>query len=282
MQKPSFIDAWTEPESAANTDYPPVYPYNNATLTKGGHSFELDDTPTRERIRLQHSSNTFLEMHPNGDEVHKIVRDGYHIVEGDNYIRIGVDDGNKAKKLQIEVYGDVKMHVHGNMVQQIDGNFEQEVKGNYTQTVYGISTLSSFGNMRLNAGVQPLGKLVINAADHVRINGDLNVSGESTANKITSLTRVDAGTGVGAGPLGFVTITGGLAVGIPAALPLNVVCAGPITSFASVNAPLGTFGISSSILAFDVVNQLLRRVHTHIAKFGPTTPPVTGQELKGT
>jgi hypothetical protein len=281
MEKPSFVDAWTEPESAANTDYQPVYPYNNVIAhTKAGHSFEIDDTPTRERIRLQHGSKTFLEMHPNGDEVHKIIRDGYHIVEGDNYIRIGVDDGNLAKKLQIEVYGDVKMHVQGNMVQQVDGNFEQYVKGNYTQTVEGIHTTSSFGNMRINAGSGILGKLVITTPDHVRINGDVNVTGEATADKIVSVTRVDAGTGVSAGPLGFVSLTGGLSIGIPAALPLNVVCAGPITSFSSVSAPLGTFGVSSSVLAYDVVNQLLRKVHTHIAKFGPTTPPVTGTEVK--
>ena len=31
---------WTEPESAANTAYPPLYPYNNATTTASGHSLE--------------------------------------------------------------------------------------------------------------------------------------------------------------------------------------------------------------------------------------------------
>ena len=44
LPKPLFVDAWTEPESAANTDYQPQYPYNNVTQTAGGHSFELDDT----------------------------------------------------------------------------------------------------------------------------------------------------------------------------------------------------------------------------------------------
>ena len=78
--KPDFVSAWTEPESAANTDYQPIYPYNNVTQTKGGHSLEMDDTPTRERIRIQHGKGTFLEMHPNGDEVHKILGDGYEII----------------------------------------------------------------------------------------------------------------------------------------------------------------------------------------------------------
>ena len=36
-------DGWTEPESAANTSYQPVYPYNNVKQTEAGHLFEMDD-----------------------------------------------------------------------------------------------------------------------------------------------------------------------------------------------------------------------------------------------
>jgi hypothetical protein len=39
-------------------------------------------------------------------------------------------------------------------------------------------------------------------------------------------------------------------------------------------APLGTFGVSGSILAFDAVNELLRNVHTHISSV-PGTPTTT-------
>ena len=275
--KPSFVTTWIEPESAANTNYQPVYPYNHVTQTKGGHSFELDDTPTRERIRLQHGKGTFVEMHPNGDQVTKILGDGYTIILGDHNIAIGVDDGQNAKKLNITVYGDVSMHVTGNKVEQVDGNVEQYIKGNYTQTVEGIHSVASFGNMEINAGASQLGKLTINTPDYVKINGDLAVSSEIKAQKITSETRVDAGTGISAGALGFVTITGGLSVGIPVAIPEQILCAGTITSFSSVNAPLGNFGISSSVLSFDIVNQLIRKVHTHMAFKGPTSPPLNSE-----
>ena len=275
--KPSFVTTWIEPESAANTNYQPVYPYNHVTQTKGGHSFELDDTPTRERIRLQHGKGTFVEMHPNGDQVTKILGDGYTIILGDHNIAIGVDDGQNAKKLNITVYGDVSMHVTGNKVEQVDGNVEQYIKGNYTQTVEGIHSVASFGNMEINAGASQLGKLTINTPDYVKINGDLAVSSEIKAQKITSETRVDAGTGISAGALGFVTITGGLSVGIPVAIPEQILCAGTITSFSSVNAPLGNFGISSSVLSFDIVNQLIRKVHTHMAYRGPTSPPLNSE-----
>ena len=307
--KPSFVTTWIEPESAANTNYQPVYPYNHVTQTKGGHSFELDDTPTRERIRLQHGKGTFVEMHPNGDQVTKIIRDGYTIILGDHNVAIGTEkytrteaqaylnnpevfvnltpeeveylqsvvDGKTQKKLNITVYGDVSMHVTGNKVEQVDGNVEQYIKGNYTQTVEGIHSVASFGNMEINAGASQLGKLTINTPDYVKINGDLAVSSEIKAQKITSETRVDAGTGISAGALGFVTITGGLSVGIPVAIPEQILCAGTITSFSSVNAPLGNFGISSSVLSFDIVNQLIRKVHTHMAYRGPTSPPLNSE-----
>lgn len=272
--KPDFVTAWTEPESAANTDYQPIYPYNNVTQTKGGHSFEMDDTPTRERVRLQHGKGTFVEMHPNGDQVHKVIGDGYTITLGDHNIAIGVDDGQNAKKLNITVYGDAYMYVSGNKIEQIDGNLEQYVKGDYTQTVEGISTISSLNNMRINAGGTALGKLTISTPDHVRINGDLNTSGEIFGDKIASKTRVDAGTGVSAGLLGFVTTTGGVSVGIPVAIPGQINAVGPINSFTSINAPLGTFGISSSVLSADIVNELIRKIHIHPAPDGVTGPPI--------
>ena len=275
--KPDFVTAWTEPESAANTNFQPIYPYNNVTQTKGGHSFELDDTPTRERIRLQHGKGTFLEMHPNGDEVHKIIGDGYTITLGDHNIAIGVDDGQNAKKLNITVYGDVNMHVTGDKIEQIDGNLEQHVKGNYTQTVEGLSTISSFGDMRIFAGATLAGKLTISVPDYVRINGDVGVTGEIKADKIISETRVDAGTGMSAGILGFVTMSGGLSVGIPIAIPGQINCAGPINSLVSMSTPIINSGISSSVIAGDVVNELMRKVHNHIAPYGPTTPPLNSE-----
>lgn len=270
--KPDFVTTWIEPESAANTEYQPVYPYNNVTQTKGGHSFEMDDTPTRERIRLQHGKGTFFEMHPNGDQVTKILGDGYTIILGDHNIAIGVDDGLNKKKLNITIYGDVNMHVTGNKVEQVDGNVEQYIKGNYTQTVEGLHTVSSFGNMEINAGASQLGKLTINVPDYVRVNGDLAVSSEIKGQKITSETRIDAGTGISAGSLGFVSVTGGLSIGVPIAVPTSINCVGPINSFTSVNAPLGNFGINMGILSFDVINSLIRKTHVHPFKGGFTGP----------
>jgi hypothetical protein len=289
LPKPKGVLAWTEPESAANSDYQPVYPYNTITQTKGGHSFEMDDTPTRERVRLQHKSGTFTEIHPNGDEVHKIIGDGYHIILGDHNISIGVDDGQLAKKLNITVNGDAYFYVKGDKVEQIDGSVEQFIKGDFTQTVQGTHTVSSFGNMKINAGssvslVPGLeSKLTINS-NFVKINADVDIATGLVANKITSRGRIDSGplSGISAGVMGFYSLTGGVSIGLPTpAIPATIMCSGPITSFSSMSAPLGTYGISSSLLGFDVINTLIRKLHIHISgKPGTPTSTSPSKELK--
>jgi hypothetical protein len=262
MDQPDFFTAWTEPESAANSQYQPVFPYNNATQTPGGHSFELDDTPTRERVRLQHRSGTFIEMHPNGDEVHKVYGDGYEITIGNKNMLV-------KGRIKIEVDGDCEIHVAGDLIEQIDGNVEQHIKGNYTQVVEGVSSRTSQADTIINAGGSyPGGGLKITTGDYTHIDGDFSVDGEITASKITSTGRVDALDGMSAGLAGFVTVLGGVSAGLPIATP------GQVNAGISVSAPLGNFAVMEAIWAYDTVNLSLHNSHIHIAPMGPTTPPI--------
>jgi len=64
--------SWSEPASK----YATVPPYNRVTQTLS-HVFEMDDTPGAERIQLNHKSNTFFEIAPDGSKVTK--------VQGDNF-----------------------------------------------------------------------------------------------------------------------------------------------------------------------------------------------------
>jgi hypothetical protein len=49
----------------------------------------MDDTPTRERVRIQHGkSKNFIEMHPNGDQVVKVFGDNYEIIAKNNNVLI--------------------------------------------------------------------------------------------------------------------------------------------------------------------------------------------------
>jgi hypothetical protein len=273
IEKPSFFAGWTEPESAANTDYQPIFPFNNSNQTPSGHAFEMDDTPTRERIRLQHRTGTFIEMHPNGDEVHKVYGDGYEITIKDKNVLI---NGN----INITVLGDANIYTQGNRNEQVDGNYELHVKGNYTTVVEGLTSFVSQGDMDIKAGGALAGGLFVTPGDYVSIRGDLKVNGEITAAKIFSKGRVDCLDGMSAISGGFTTEFGGISVGpLEAPIPLEINCTGPINSKVSMSAPLITSGITTSFLSKDIVNSIIRNIQIHIAPFGPTSPPTT-QEIE--
>jgi hypothetical protein len=248
LNQPPSTNLWTEPESAANTDYQPVYPYNNITLTESGHSFEMDDTPARERVRLQHRSGTFIEMHPNGDEVHKVYGDGYEIViKNKNVLIKGV--------CNITVEGDCNMQVLGDFNHSVKGDYNLEVAGKMKQRVVGDISISADEDISITANENFGGAVRIAAADNVTISSDLVVGGSIAGDIISAETRINAGTGVYAGPLGVYSL-------------------GPITSLISMQAPLGTFSLMTSIMMTDVVNTNIYKTHIHPAPRGITGPPI--------
>jgi hypothetical protein len=214
-------------------------------------------------------------MQPNGDEVHKVYGDGYEITVKDKHVLI-------QGQCVIEILGDATIHIAGDKTETVDGSVSQHIKGNFTQVIEGISSVTSQGNMSVSAGSGALGKLSLSAGASVSVDSDLRVRGEVGADKVYSFGRIDAATGVGAGFLGFVSLTGGLSLGVPVAVPGNIICVGtinaalPITSGVAVNSPSGNFGIMSAGLMTDTINTNLYDVHTHIGNLGrPTTPPLT-------
>jgi len=279
--KPDFISAWYEPPSAANTHYPPVYPHNHVTQTPGGHMIELDDTPGQKRIRIQHggpdpitqdssaykegATGSFVEWHPNGDTVYKVVGDGYEIILQDKNMQV-------SGKLNITVVGDANFWVQGDRIERVDGNYELEVKGNFSTVVHGLTNHLSLGDMKIAAGGAATGTIELKAASHVQVAGDLNVQRGVNSDTVFA-NRVDALVGMSAGIAGFVSLTGGLAIGLPIAVPLSINCSGPIDSLVLVSAPAGIFGAMQATIMSDVVNSNIYNLHTHVALGSPTTPP---------
>jgi hypothetical protein len=243
---------WTEPESASNSDTPPVYPYNNVTQTESGHSFELDDTPQRERVRLQHRSGTFIEMHPNGDEVHKVYGDGYEITIKNKNVMI-------KGTCNITVEGDSNLHVLGNLNERIDGDYNLEVRGNMIARCRGSDGIQivSDSDMSITSGDDTTGAMYINVADHVYVASSLEVAGGISGDFINAKTRINAGTGLYAGPLGVFSV-------------------GPIQSLVSVTAPLGKFGLMDAVLMRDIINETIYNTHSHIGNKGfPVSSPLS-------
>lgn len=249
ITQPPSDNLWTEPESAATVENPPIYPYNNIQQTESGHSFEMDDTPSRERVRLQHRSGTFLEMHPNGDEVHKIYGTGYEInLKGKNVLIKGT--------CNITIEGNANMEVKGDHNLKVSGDYNILVGGKMNTRVVGDISLSGDDDVSITANENFGGAIRMAASDHVYMDSDLVVAGAAAADLITAETRINAGTGVYAGLLG-------------------VYSQGPITSLTLVEAPLAQFGIMDAVLATDIINKGIFNTHIHNSPKGPTSPPLT-------
>ena len=274
--KPGTDNSWTEPESAANTDYQPIYPYNNAQVTESGHSFEMDDTPTRERVRLQHRTGTFIEMHPNGDEVHKVYGNGYEITIQDKNVLI-------KGTCNIEIQGDANIHAVNDLNLKVGGDFNLEVAGNMYARAHGSRGMEFVSDSDMLITSNPVfgGALRLNTGSNLYLAGDLNVGGSITADVITAESRIGTGPlgGVSAGVAGFTSGTGGLSLGIPSpatpvAVPGSIFTLGPINSAVAVLAPTGTFGIMDAVMMTDVVNTSIFDAHIHTAPTGTTSPPL--------
>jgi hypothetical protein len=237
----------------------------------------MDDTPTRERVRIQHGkSKNFIEMHPNGDQVVKIFGDGYEIVAKNKNILIkGV--------CNITVRGDCNMEVLGNFNQSVTGDYNLAVKGQYNVRAVKDISISGDDDVSISANEKTGGSVRLGAATSVDIGSDLNVYGPATCDSLVATTRVTGGMGVTAGPFGFTSALGGLSLGkptpaTPVAIPGSITTVGPIISDVSVAAPLGNFLIMTSVLMTDIVNTTMYNFHQHPAPRGitgfPTLPMI--------
>jgi hypothetical protein len=280
INNPPVSNFWTEPESAANTDYPPVYPFNQVQQTESGHTFEMDDTPTRERIAITHRTGTFIEMHPNGDEVHKVYGNGFSIIISNKNILIGGD-------CNIQINGNCNLEVMKDMNVQVGGDYNLQVKGATNIRSVGEIDILGDTDVRITADENFGGTMYLGAADHISVASDLNVGGSIHADMINAESRVTAGTGVYAGVAGFTT-SGGVSAGYPTpatpvAVPGQINALTSVNAVVSVNAPLANFSLAKitvmdAVLMSDQVNSAIYNSHIHgNGNMGaPTTSPITG------
>lgn len=118
-------ETWDEKE----TEFAAQYPKNHVTETEAGHVIELDDTDGVERISIWHKSGTFVEIHPQGETVIKIMKDHYEINEEDVFELI---KGDKKETINGEsrllVKKDKKVEVKGDYIIKCDGIFQVTAK----------------------------------------------------------------------------------------------------------------------------------------------------------
>ena len=168
------------------SQYAATYPNNKVIETTSGHIIEVDDTPGVERIRVFHTSNTFIEMHPNGDVVQYGANNNFRVVTSNDSLRV---KGN----VTVFVDGNADMTVTGNVTQTVEegsvtqtvaqgnvtqditvGNVTQTVGGNVDQTVSGALTLDISKNATVTVPTT-------NWTGNINLTGDINITGTSTA-----------------------------------------------------------------------------------------------------
>jgi len=251
-----------QPESKATKEKPPKYPYNNTTLTESGHSLEFDDTPKRERVRLQHRSGTFIEMDPDGNETHKVYGNGYEIVIKDKKVVI-------KGSCSVTIEGDADVNIMGDKTERVSGDYNLVVGGKLSLLGKKDASFLSEGDVQIAAGgtfAPGDGAVRISSNEDVYITSSVMVAGTLNADMLYSKTTVDALFGMTAGFLGFVTLSGGVAVGLPIAIP------GDVRAISTVNAPIGAFGVMTAILMTDTVNTKIYSTHFHTNK--GASPPI--------
>ena len=164
--------AWDEPEQP----FAAQYPYNHVYESESGHTLELDDTPSHERVHIYHRSGSFQEYHPDGSRVDKIVSDHHEFIMGkekvhvfgDTDVLIGsIEEGEQTSRFTILVRGnadiqvdqntniltkgDAEIHTEGNVDMLTNKNLSMQTDGNYRHDVGGTTIINSAGNMTLNA-----------------------------------------------------------------------------------------------------------------------------------
>jgi hypothetical protein len=275
---PEAPGLWSEPEGPT-VDNPPLYPYNQVTQTESGHSFEMDDTPGAERIRLQHRTGSFMEFNARGDNTIKILGNGFEIIAGNKNVEV-------TGHCNLTVKGDCNLDVTGDFNHQVLGDYNLYVKGEYNLRADGDMWFQ--GNEDVYIIANPLigGAVTIFASDTLTIDAGVKVKGPIKCDTLDAESRINAGMGVNAGPFGFTSELGGLSLGFPSpAAPLaiagSITCVGtifaklPITTLATVNAlqavnsPLGNFpvatktGLMKATWMTDSVNKGNYNAHIH-------------------
>lgn len=139
----SSANTWLEPETPAA----PEYPMNKIMETEGGHIEEWDDTPGAERYHRYHPTGSFLEVHPDGTQVDKVVKDNYKVILGDDYVHI-------EGKVQVNITGNSTIVVNGDATTTVSGNRVDVVKGDYSLAVGGDLSITTGGAASVSANSQ--------------------------------------------------------------------------------------------------------------------------------
>jgi hypothetical protein len=160
------------------------YPYNQATISRSGHEFHINDTPGKESLRAAHTSGTYVEIESTGRWVQTVVEKMFSYVKGtftktvDSHVDIKIGGTytfncdkssyeavalNKTSgvggDLQDGVGGERDIHtekdkyesVNGSSTSFVKGDVSDAVEGNVTNTIGGVRSESIVGDWQVSS-----------------------------------------------------------------------------------------------------------------------------------
>jgi hypothetical protein len=107
-----------------------TYPHNVVLHVHGGHIIEIDSTPGAERIRIYHTTGTYMLIDAIGDIEILGVNDRRKTIQGNETINI---TGDRTET----VGGEYTLNITGDRHEDFDANHTVTVAGDYTVNVTG-------------------------------------------------------------------------------------------------------------------------------------------------
>jgi hypothetical protein len=181
--------------------YEGKYPFVHVTESESGHIHVTDDTPGHEGTLDWDRSGTFTETLSDGSKVQKIVKDGYTIILGKNFVHIMNDVNERydqeynlsvGGRWNVEVAGNINLLCHNNVYAKVEGDLNVASGGDANVSVGGDTNIKSLGDINVQTNenlhvtgnevsVKSSGKVSIESSEsiHIKAGGDFAVDASS-------------------------------------------------------------------------------------------------------
>jgi hypothetical protein len=138
------------------------YPYNQATVTRSGHEFHVNDTPDHESLKISHTTGTYVEIEKTGRWKHTVVEKVYnyfkntftqtvdshcdikiggtytHNVDKSSFESVALDKTVGVQGNLIDIVGSVRqIHTENDRSESVNGTLSTAVRGDHFTQVDG-------------------------------------------------------------------------------------------------------------------------------------------------
>ena len=131
------------------------YPYNQATITRSGHEFHINDTPDNESLRIAHTKGSYVEINKDGKTTLNSVGKAYYYfcdgfttsVDGHYDLKVkGVMNVNVDGSIEDTTAGNRYINSKGNMVVGVGSSLNETVVGDKYENVGGVHSVTVDGS----------------------------------------------------------------------------------------------------------------------------------------